>query len=85
MVRLTTREKVVIGLGLIVLGLLYIGIIVALEIGLWGCMAYLLMNKLLPLFDISCPLTWAQCFGVGELAILIRTVLLSILSIIIRK
>ena len=70
MVRLTTREKVAIGLGLIGLVLL----LIALEIGLWGCMAYFLINKLLPLFDISYPLTWVQCFGVGVLITIVAII-----------
>lgn len=60
-------------LGLI--GLVVIALVIAFSVSVFACLAMVLMNVILPLFDVEYPLTWLQAFGVGGAILIIKAVI----------
>lgn len=83
--KLSTGEKIGVGVMVGLGGLVLIVLILALSVSVFAGLAYLLMNIILPLFDVNYQLTWTQCFGAGGAIVIIRALLSSVLSVNISK
>ena len=53
-------------------GAFCIALILTVSVGIFACLAMLLMNVIMPLFDVDYPLTWLQAFGVGGAILIIK-------------
>lgn len=85
MAKMSTGQSIAVVLVVGVLGLLLVAGIAAISIGLFACLAMLLMNVIMPLFDVSYPLTWTQAFGVGGAIVIIRAMLAGLFNLNVKK
>lgn len=85
MAKLTTGEKIALTGGIGLLGLLAVCVIMAFGVCFWGAVAFVLMNYLLPLFDVNYPLTVTQALGAGAALICVRMALSGLFSVSVSK
>ncbi|MCI0564659.1 MAG: hypothetical protein MN733_39835 [Nitrososphaera sp.] len=80
MAKLSTGQQIAVGGAIGVMVLVVVALIVVLNISSLACLAILLMNVILPLFDVNYPLTWVQAYGVGGACVIVRIFFVGICS-----
>ena len=85
MAKMSNGEAVAVGCIVGFLGLLLIVFIIGLSVVIFGGLAMLLMNVILPLFDVNYPLTYTQAGGVGLGLVAVRAMLSGLFSVTVNK
>lgn len=82
---MSTGETVAVGCLIALLGALLVAGVLALSIVVFGGLAMLLMNVILPLFDVNYPLTYTQAGGVGVGIIALRAMVSGVFNVTVKK
>lgn len=83
--RYTAGQQVAAGLCVAVLGLLLVAGMLGFGVALFGGLAMLLTNIVLPLFDLHYELTYTQAGGVGLGIIIVRAIFGGLFQVTVKK
>lgn len=81
----SSKDTFIVGLAVILFGILAIAFVLGLSVVVFGGLAMLLMNVVLPMFDVNYPLTYTQAGGIGVGIIALRALVSGVFNVTVNK